>query len=128
MTARDELASHVGYELGETHPVFDALLMAVCAEAIRTVTPEVLRAGQAGALTAVLAAIEDPARRQRTAAHFNMGSGLGWETARDIVRLMLDPSIPPAPADPAYTMTRGEPGPAAQATAARLRGFFGGGK
>ena len=41
-------------------------------------------------LTEVLAAIEDPARRVKAAAHFNMGSGLGWEAARDVVRLMGD--------------------------------------
>ena len=46
-------------------------------------------------LREVLTAIQDPERRNQTAAHFNMGSGLGWEVARDIVRLMLDPAIPP---------------------------------
>jgi hypothetical protein len=43
-------------------------------------------------LREVLAAVEDPTRRQHAAAHFNMGSGLGWESARDVIRLMLDPS------------------------------------
>lgn len=92
MTARDDLARYIGYGPDEEDQQFDVLLMAACAEAISAVTPEVLRAGRSGALTEALAAIEDPARRQQAAVHFNMGSGLGWESARDIVRLMLDPT------------------------------------
>jgi hypothetical protein len=53
---------------------------------------------RAEVLAEVQASIEDPARRREAAVHFNMGSGLGWEAARDIVRLMLSPA--PAPTDP----------------------------
>lgn len=94
MSARENLARYIGYEPGEKDPQFEALLTAACAEAISAVTPNVLQAGRAGALAEVLAAIEDPARRSTAAAHFNMGSGLGWESAHNIVRLMINPDIP----------------------------------
>lgn len=94
MSARENLARYIGYEPGEKDPQFEALLTAACAEAISAVTPNVLQAGRATVLAEVLAAIEDPARRSAAAAHFNMGSGLGWESAHSVVRLLIDPTIP----------------------------------
>lgn len=50
---------------------------------------ETAESERADVLYDVLAQIGDPARRQQAALHYATGSGLGWESARDVVRLMM---------------------------------------